>query len=77
MASDRTVFSSKRNRPLLLYGRLRDDSRPSHGLTATNPDYFLFADDSSNEVLQRRGFAVISVALSLMTSLIDWITSSG
>jgi len=41
LASDRTA---KRNRPLLLYGRLRDDSRPSHGLTATNPDYFLFAD---------------------------------
>jgi hypothetical protein len=46
VASDRTVYSSKRNRPLLLYGRLLDDSRPSHGLTATNPDYFLFADDS-------------------------------
>jgi len=45
LASDRTVYSSKRNRPLLLYGRLLDDSRPSHGLTATNPDYFLFADD--------------------------------
>lgn len=44
LASDRTVYSSKRNRPLLLYGRLLDDSRPSHGLTATNPDYFLFAD---------------------------------
>lgn len=43
LASDRTVYSSKRNRPLLLYGRLLDDSRPSHGLTATNPDYFLFA----------------------------------
>jgi hypothetical protein len=42
LASDRTVYSSKRNRPLLLYGRLLDDSRPSHGLTATNPDYFLF-----------------------------------
>jgi len=38
LASDRTVYSSKRNRPLLLYGRLLDDSRPSHGLTATNPD---------------------------------------
>jgi len=37
LASDRTVYSSKRNRPLLLYGRLLDDSRPSHGLTATNP----------------------------------------
>jgi len=35
LASDRTVYSSKRNRPLLLYGRLLDDSRPSHGLTAT------------------------------------------
>lgn len=46
LASDRTVYSSKRNRPLLLYGRLLDDSRPSHGLTATNPDYFLFADNS-------------------------------
>lgn len=46
LASDRTVYSSKRNRPLLLYGRLLDDSRPSHGLTATNPDYFLFADYS-------------------------------
>jgi len=45
LASDRTVYSSKRNRPLLLYGRLLDDSRPSHGLTATNPDYFLFADN--------------------------------
>ncbi len=44
LASDRTVYSSKRNRPLLLYGRLLDDSRPSHGLTATNPDYFLFVD---------------------------------
>jgi hypothetical protein len=32
LASDRTVYSSKRNRPLLLYGRLLDDSRPSHGL---------------------------------------------
>src|SRR5258708_16263285 len=41
LASDRTVYSLKRNRPLLLYGRLLDDSRPSHGLTATNPDYFL------------------------------------
>jgi hypothetical protein len=29
LASDRTVYSSKRNRPLLLYGRLLDDSRPS------------------------------------------------
>jgi hypothetical protein len=38
LASNRTVYSSKRNRPLLLYGRLLDDSRPSHGLTATNPD---------------------------------------
>ncbi len=47
LASDRTVYSSKRNRPLLLYGRLLDDSRPSHGLTATNPDYFLFADHPS------------------------------
>jgi hypothetical protein len=47
LASDRTVYSSKRNRPLLLYGRLLDDSRPSHGLTATNPEYFLFADDTS------------------------------
>jgi len=46
LASDRTVYSSKRNRPLLLYGRLLDDSRPSHGLTATNRDYFLFADDA-------------------------------
>ena len=46
LASDRTVYSSKRNRPLLLYGRLLDDSRPSHGLTATNPDYFLFVDHS-------------------------------
>ncbi len=46
LASDRTVYSSKRNRPLLLYGRLLDDSGPSHGLTATNPDYFLFADDT-------------------------------
>ena len=32
LAPDRTVYSSKRNRPLLLYGRLLDDSRPSHGL---------------------------------------------
>ena len=47
LASDRTVYSSKRNRPLLLYGRLLDDSRPSHGLTATNPDYFLFAGKPS------------------------------
>src|SRR5215469_400812 len=31
LASDRTVYSSKRNRPLLLYGRLLDYSRPSHG----------------------------------------------
>ena len=46
LASDRTVYSSKRNRPLLLYGRLLDDSRPSHGLTATNPDYFVLADNS-------------------------------
>ena len=44
LASNRTVYSSKRNRPLLLYGRLLDDSRPSHLLTATNPDYFLFAN---------------------------------
>jgi len=43
----------------------------------SKPDSFRFADDSSNEVRQRRGFAVISVALSLMTSLIDWVTSSG
>jgi hypothetical protein len=50
LASDRTVYSSKRNRPLLLYGRLLDDSRPSHGLTATNPDYFLFADDSAEQL---------------------------
>ena len=53
LASDRTVYSSKRNRPLLLYGRLLDDSRPSHGLTATNPDYFLFADNSSRIVGSR------------------------
>ena len=50
LVSDRTVYSSKRNRPLLLYGRLLDDSRPSHGLTATNPDYFLFADDSAEQL---------------------------
>jgi len=30
---------------MLLYRRLLDDSRPSHGLTATNLDYFLFADN--------------------------------
>ena len=52
LASDRTVYSSKRNRPLLLYGRLLDDSRPSHGLTATNPDYFLFADHARSDLAQ-------------------------
>ena len=58
LASDRTVYSSKRNRPLLLYGRLLDDSRPSHGLTATNPDYFLFADQlTSGEAI--RGLSVL------------------
>jgi hypothetical protein len=58
LASDRTVYSSKRNRPLLLYGRLLDDSRPSHGLTATNPDYFLFADQlPSDEAI--RGLSVL------------------
>src|SRR5215831_3655748 len=36
LASDRTVYSSKRNRPLLLYGRLLDDSRPSPGLFGSN-----------------------------------------
>src|SRR5215472_11140456 len=35
LASDRTVYSSKRNRPLLLYGRLLDDSRPSHEQSAS------------------------------------------
>jgi hypothetical protein len=44
---------------------------------AKRADRFLQADDSSNEVRQRRGFAVVSVALSIMTSLIDWVTSSG
>ena len=35
------------------------------GAIGTYPNYFLFADDSSNEIRQRRGFAVTSVALSL------------
>src|SRR6516162_2112538 len=42
LASDRTVYSSKRNRPLLLYGRLLDDSRPSHEQSSP---YRTFADD--------------------------------
>jgi hypothetical protein len=56
-----TVYSSKRNRPLLLYGRLLDDSRPSHGLTATNPDYFLFADHAGPSLAR-----ILSVVFSRM-----------
>ncbi len=72
LASDRTVYSSKRNRPLLLYGRLLDDSRPSHGLTATNPDYFLFADHPHKAAahaipLSRRSDANLNFRLSRWT----------
>src|SRR5262249_21969152 len=64
LASDRTVYSSKRNRPLLLYRRLLDDSRPSHGqpspyrigegLPTTHPECAPFTGPASRVLTQAR-----------------------